>query len=63
MLPIFDVVKDIEGLAILSWLHDGVVIYHRDAERLARLLHRVKIAFDEHASALGFGTELEVVHL
>lgn len=63
MLSIFETVRNVEGIAILSWLHDGIVVYHRDDERLGRLTERAKKAFDISASAMGFPTDLEITRL
>lgn len=61
MLPVFETVRDVRDLSILSWLHDGMVIrYTQNKETRHALNMRVIEAFNANATLLGFATDLEM---
>lgn len=64
MLPIFETVRDVRDLSILSWLHDGVVINYSQSAEMRRMLNkRITTAFNDNAAVLKFPTDLEVAYL
>jgi hypothetical protein len=66
MLPLFEVVQAHPDARILSWLHDGAVVFHRDrraASGLRSMLRQCESTFNSNASSLGFTTDLEVTWL
>lgn len=61
MLPLYERVRDRSDCHILSWLHDGAVVWPKDRKRrrIAAVVKDLKRTFEENARTLGFPTVLE----
>jgi hypothetical protein len=65
MLPVFELLRVTPHTSILSWLHDGLVVYPHDRreDRVKSLEVRASEVFNRNAADLGYATELEVTRL